>query len=611
MKFNGEAHADLTPGEYTQLTGRAGRRGIDVEGHAVVIWQPGVDPEQVAGLASTRTYPLRQLVPARLQHGGQPGRPARRGGGRELLEQSFGQFQADRSVVGLARRIERNAEAMAGYAASMRCHLGDFAEYAALRRRIAEREKALRRQGTADRGARRRPSRCARCARATSSRCRAGAGPGWPSSSTRGAATATRGRWCSPRTAGPGRLVAGDFPTPVEPLARMRVPKQFDHRSPQDRRDLASSLRNTGRRAGRAAAAARRRRHGRRQELASCAGRCGAPLPRLRGPGGARPLGRAAGPAGAGHRAAAAEGGAARTRWPGPSTGSARCSTSGATWPAGRSPSRPEAGPALDRVRPAGRRVPAPRRLGRAGSGRAGGGGVRGGVRGAPGGDEPVPRVPRGPVSDALAATVRLWSELEADEGAPRASPDPGARPRASSGRSTGGPAASRCPAVSPRPSRTGMELSAGDFVRWCRQVVDLLDQIAGVAGRWTARWAGPRRRPAGPSGAAWWRSAPSDLRIGRDREVRHDDPAGEVLHRHSAVLGFRRPHDADGRRGEAVSKRASGTSAQRRSRVRAAPNGAPEPARRCIARGTGLVASTRPGPTGSPPGEWDPGRQA
>ena len=57
-KWNGETHATLTPGEYTQLTGRAGRRGIDVEGHAVVIWQPGTDPAAVAGLASTRTYQL-------------------------------------------------------------------------------------------------------------------------------------------------------------------------------------------------------------------------------------------------------------------------------------------------------------------------------------------------------------------------------------------------------------------------------------------------------------------------------------------------------------------------------------------------------------------------
>ncbi|PID98424.1 MAG: RNA helicase, partial [Actinomycetales bacterium] len=59
VKYNGETHADITPGEYTQLTGRAGRRGIDIEGHAVVLWQPGMDPRALAGLASKRTYPLR------------------------------------------------------------------------------------------------------------------------------------------------------------------------------------------------------------------------------------------------------------------------------------------------------------------------------------------------------------------------------------------------------------------------------------------------------------------------------------------------------------------------------------------------------------------------
>ncbi|CAM5505077.1 Helicase OS=Streptomyces fumanus OX=67302 GN=GCM10018772_46600 PE=4 SV=1 [Streptomyces fumanus] len=57
VKWNGEQHADITPGEYTQLTGRAGRRGIDVEGHAVVLWQRGMNPEHLAGLAGTRTPP--------------------------------------------------------------------------------------------------------------------------------------------------------------------------------------------------------------------------------------------------------------------------------------------------------------------------------------------------------------------------------------------------------------------------------------------------------------------------------------------------------------------------------------------------------------------------
>lgn len=32
VKYNGQTHADITPGEYTQLTGRAGRRGIDTQG---------------------------------------------------------------------------------------------------------------------------------------------------------------------------------------------------------------------------------------------------------------------------------------------------------------------------------------------------------------------------------------------------------------------------------------------------------------------------------------------------------------------------------------------------------------------------------------------------
>ncbi|MGB3257215.1 MAG: DEAD/DEAH box helicase, partial [Ornithinimicrobium sp.] len=59
VKFNGEQHAPITAAEYTQLTGRAGRRGIDIEGHAVVLHRRGVDPVDVAGLASTRTYPLK------------------------------------------------------------------------------------------------------------------------------------------------------------------------------------------------------------------------------------------------------------------------------------------------------------------------------------------------------------------------------------------------------------------------------------------------------------------------------------------------------------------------------------------------------------------------
>src|SRR4051812_12730929 len=151
VKWNGEAHVDVTPGEYTQLTGRAGRRGIDIEGHAVVIWAPGVDPAVVAGLASTRTYPLRSSFRPSYNMAvnlvGSVGRePA-----RALLESSFAQFQADKSVVGLARQVAKNLEALAGYQESMTCHLGDAQEYGELRAAVKKRETEISRDSQAKR----------------------------------------------------------------------------------------------------------------------------------------------------------------------------------------------------------------------------------------------------------------------------------------------------------------------------------------------------------------------------------------------------------------------------------------------------------------------------
>ena len=145
-KWNGETHAELTPGEYTQLTGRAGRRGIDVEGHAVVLWQPGIDPQAVGGLAGTRTYPLnssfRPSYNMAVNLTGQVGRDR----AAALLESSFAQFQADRGVLDLTRQVRRNKEAMAELAEKMTCDQGDFAEYAAMRRDLSDLEGDLSRR---------------------------------------------------------------------------------------------------------------------------------------------------------------------------------------------------------------------------------------------------------------------------------------------------------------------------------------------------------------------------------------------------------------------------------------------------------------------------------
>ena len=146
-KWNGEAHVPITPGEYTQLTGRAGRRGIDIEGNAVVQWSPSVDSATAAGLASTRTYPLRSSFTPTYNMAinliSRFGRERARGS----LESSFAQFQADRAVVGLDRQVRRNQTAIDELVDSAQCHLGDFNQYASMRREVKELEALLSKRG--------------------------------------------------------------------------------------------------------------------------------------------------------------------------------------------------------------------------------------------------------------------------------------------------------------------------------------------------------------------------------------------------------------------------------------------------------------------------------
>ncbi len=146
IKFNGEAHVPITPGEYTQLTGRAGRRGIDIEGNAVIQWSPTVDSASAAGLASTRTYPLRSSFSPTYNMAINLISRFGRETARRSLESSFAQFQADRAVVGLTRQIRKNEALIAELMKDAQCHLGDFSEYARLRRSIKEVEVLLGRR---------------------------------------------------------------------------------------------------------------------------------------------------------------------------------------------------------------------------------------------------------------------------------------------------------------------------------------------------------------------------------------------------------------------------------------------------------------------------------
>jgi ATP-dependent RNA helicase HelY len=150
-KFNGEARVAITSGEYTQLTGRAGRRGIDVEGHAVIQWTEGLDPQAVAALASRRTYPLNSSFRPTYNMAVNLIDQFGRAKAREILESSFAQFQADRAVVGLARQVKEQEESLAGYAKAMACDRGDFAEYSRIRRELSDVEKLNRKDVSASR----------------------------------------------------------------------------------------------------------------------------------------------------------------------------------------------------------------------------------------------------------------------------------------------------------------------------------------------------------------------------------------------------------------------------------------------------------------------------
>jgi ATP-dependent RNA helicase HelY len=244
VKFNGETHADITPAEYTQLTGRAGRRGIDIEGHAVVLYNRGLDPLAVGGLASTRTYPLRSSFRPTYNMAvnlvGQVGREK----ARDILETSFAQFQADRAVVGMAVTVKRNEEALAGYAESMTCHLGDYTSYAALRNEIRDLEKEAAKARSASRRAE---------AAISLERLRPGDVIKILSGRRSGYAIVIQGNGGGKKeSASPTvltsdaqvrRLTLVDVPDPVDPVMNLSVPKHFNARNAKSRKDLAATVR--------------------------------------------------------------------------------------------------------------------------------------------------------------------------------------------------------------------------------------------------------------------------------------------------------------------------------------------------------------------------------
>ena len=147
-KFTGDHHQRLTPGEYTQLTGRAGRRGLDEVGDAVVLWSPWVRFDEVAQLAGSTSFHLRSAFRPTYNMTANLIRTHTDEEAHRLLNLSFAQYQADRDVVRIEARLERKRRQLTERRAEAVSPYGDIAEYRRLQRKDAD-DRRRRREASA------------------------------------------------------------------------------------------------------------------------------------------------------------------------------------------------------------------------------------------------------------------------------------------------------------------------------------------------------------------------------------------------------------------------------------------------------------------------------
>ncbi|MCI1222358.1 MAG: DEAD/DEAH box helicase [Bifidobacterium subtile] len=145
-KFNGVEHVSLTPGEFTQLTGRAGRRGIDTIGHAVVVDHRGFVPATAASLSSKRVYPLHSSFKATFNMAVNLLNASDYDTARVTLDHSFAQWEANESAWELESRVTTLRQAIEGYEQAFACEHGDFRSLMDIRMQLVDLQKDGRRQ---------------------------------------------------------------------------------------------------------------------------------------------------------------------------------------------------------------------------------------------------------------------------------------------------------------------------------------------------------------------------------------------------------------------------------------------------------------------------------
>lgn len=133
VKFDGTGHVPLTPGEFTQLTGRAGRRGIDTIGHAILVDYSDFNPSKAASLSSKRVYPLHSSFVPTFNMAVNLLNNSDAATARITLDSSFAQWEANEHAQRLHSRMIELTQALKAYEKAFYCSCGDFAEFMSLR----------------------------------------------------------------------------------------------------------------------------------------------------------------------------------------------------------------------------------------------------------------------------------------------------------------------------------------------------------------------------------------------------------------------------------------------------------------------------------------------
>lgn len=128
-RFTGETHELLRPGDYTQLTGRAGRRGIDHQGYGVVLYSRFLEFERVAGIASAGSHALRSSFRPTYNMAANLVANYPQAEAERLLNASYGQYQRRRTIGSLRRSLAKQEERLTDLERMAHCDLGDVQEY--------------------------------------------------------------------------------------------------------------------------------------------------------------------------------------------------------------------------------------------------------------------------------------------------------------------------------------------------------------------------------------------------------------------------------------------------------------------------------------------------